>query len=41
MLGTGLGLSISKGIIESFGGEINVKSQIGKGTTFIVSFPIS
>ncbi len=41
MLGTGLGLSISKGIIESFGGEINVKSKAGRGATFVITLPIS
>ena len=40
MLGTGLGLSTSKGIIDSLGGEIGVKSTIGKGSTFTITFPI-
>jgi len=40
MLGTGLGLSISKGIIESFGGNIDVKSKIGEGSSFTITFPI-
>jgi len=40
ILGTGLGLSISKGIIESFGGNIDVKSTIGKGSSFTITFPI-
>jgi two-component system, NtrC family, sensor kinase len=37
--GTGLGLAISYGIIKMHRGQINVKSQIGKGTAFIISLP--
>ncbi len=38
--GTGLGLSISYGIIEQHGGEINVDSISGEGTTFTIKLPI-
>jgi signal transduction histidine kinase len=38
--GTGLGLSISYGIIKSHGGTILVESQIGKGSKFMVRFPL-
>jgi two-component system NtrC family sensor kinase len=37
--GTGLGLSVSYGIIESHGGKIEVESQVGVGTTFVVTIP--
>ena len=37
--GTGLGLSIVKSLVESFKGKIRVKSKIGLGTTFIMTFP--
>lgn len=38
--GTGLGLSVSYGIIKKANGEIKVKSQVGKGSTFTVILPI-
>jgi signal transduction histidine kinase len=37
--GMGLGLSITNGIVEDYGGEINIESREGHGTTFILSFP--
>jgi PAS domain S-box-containing protein len=36
---TGLGLSMSYGIINRLGGEIDVESQFGKGTTFTIILP--
>jgi two-component system NtrC family sensor kinase len=39
--GTGLGLSICYGIIKKMGGEIEVKSTVGAGTTFTIRMPIA
>lgn len=38
--GTGLGLSIVKHIMEQHGGQINVESHLGQGTTFTLLFPL-
>lgn len=38
--GTGLGLWVSYGIVKSFQGEIKLKSELNKGTTFIITLPI-
>lgn len=39
--GTGLGLSIVKHIIRIFGGQIDVESELGKGTRFYFTLPFS
>jgi PAS domain S-box-containing protein len=39
--GTGLGLSIVSGIISSYGGTIDVDSELGLGTTFTIRLPVA
>jgi two-component system NtrC family sensor kinase len=38
--GVGLGLSVCYGFIKDHGGDIEVKSRVGEGTTFIISLPV-
>jgi signal transduction histidine kinase len=39
--GTGLGLSIVKTLVEAMAGKVEVQSQLGQGSTFIVTLPRS
>jgi PAS domain S-box-containing protein len=39
--GTGLGLSVSYGIIRDHQGTVEVQSSVGKGTTFVLTFPVA
>jgi two-component system cell cycle sensor histidine kinase PleC len=37
--GTGLGLPIVRGLVEAHGGKVKLDSTLGKGTTFVCTFP--
>lgn len=39
--GNGMGLSVAFGIIQGHGGEINVVSEVNRGTTFTIRLPIA
>lgn len=40
-MGSGLGLSIVKGIVEAHGGRFGVESEVGAGSTFYFTLPLS
>ncbi len=39
--GTGIGLNIVKNLVDAHHGKVEVKSEVGKGSTFIVTLPIN
>lgn len=40
-LSTGLGLALVHGIVQRVGGEVEIKSTLGEGSTFILCLPVS
>jgi PAS domain S-box-containing protein len=38
--GTGLGLTLSRMFVEQLGGEITIRSQVGRGSTFVFDIPV-
>ena len=40
-IGTGVGLSVVKLSVEAMGGSVEVRSEVGKGTEFIVTLPLT
>jgi two-component system cell cycle sensor histidine kinase PleC len=38
--GTGLGLPIARGLMRAHGGDITVRSTVGKGSSFLVTLPL-
>lgn len=39
--GTGLGMSITLGLVKKYGGTLDVKSEVGKGTEILLQFPVN
>ncbi len=39
--GTGLGLALSRSFCQMLGGDITVTSELGAGSTFIVTLPVA
>jgi signal transduction histidine kinase len=38
--GLGIGLFQARAVVQAHGGRMDVRSEVGKGTTFLVSFPV-